>query len=101
MFGGTPEPALLAGMAGVVPYAAASVATLLLTWDINAATHTTTALKGATASNGTPLSLFIGLILSFLLGSSDGSILVGCLATHSNRLWSCPPIFPGCYPLGP
>jgi hypothetical protein len=52
MFGGTPAPALVAGMAGVVPYAAASVATLLLTWDINAATHTTTALKGATASNG-------------------------------------------------
>jgi hypothetical protein len=53
MFGGTPEPALVAGMAGVIPYAAASVATLLLSWDINAATHTTTALKGATASNGT------------------------------------------------
>lgn len=52
MFGGTPAPALFAGMAGVVPYAAASVATLLLTWDINAATHTSTALKGATASNG-------------------------------------------------
>jgi hypothetical protein len=36
----------------VIPYAGASIATLLLTWDINAATHTTTALKGATASNG-------------------------------------------------
>jgi hypothetical protein len=52
MFGGTPEPALLAGLIGVLPYAAASVGTLLLTWDINAATHTSTALKGATAANG-------------------------------------------------
>ena len=52
MFGGTPEPALLAGLAGVMPYAFGSIATLFLTWDINAATHTTTALKGATASSG-------------------------------------------------
>ena len=55
MFGGTPEPALLAGIVGVVPYAAASIATLFLTWDINAATHTAQTLKGATASNGTIL----------------------------------------------
>ena len=53
MFGGTPPPALLAGVIGVVPYATASIATLFLTWDINAATHTTQALKGVTASNGT------------------------------------------------
>ena len=52
MFGGTPEPALLAGLVGVIPYAGASVATLFLSWDINAATHTAKALKGATASNG-------------------------------------------------
>jgi hypothetical protein len=52
MFGGTPEAALFAGMVGVVPYAVTSVATLLLSWDINAATHTAHALKGATASNG-------------------------------------------------
>jgi len=52
MFGGVPEPALLAGLLGVIPYAACSVATLLLTWDINAATHTSQALKGATASHG-------------------------------------------------
>lgn len=54
MFGGTPEPALLAGMAGVIPYAGASVATLFLTWDINAATTMSHQMKGATASNGTP-----------------------------------------------
>jgi hypothetical protein len=53
MFGGAPAPALLAGLLGVIPYAATSVATLLLTWDINAATHTSQALKGATASQGT------------------------------------------------
>jgi len=52
MFGGTPEPALLAGLAGTIPYAACSIANLLLTWDINAATHTAQALKGATASHG-------------------------------------------------
>ena len=54
MFGGTPEPALLAGLVGVVPYAAASIVSLFLTWDINAATYTAQTLKGATASNGTP-----------------------------------------------
>jgi len=101
MFGGTPAPALLAGMAGVIPYAVASVATLFLTWDINAATHTATALKGVTASNGITFSLVMGLIISFLLGSSDGTTLVGYLATHSNRLWSCPTIFPRRNPLGP
>jgi len=53
MFGGTPEPALLAGLFGVMPYAAASIATLFLTWDINAATVGSQALKGTTASNGT------------------------------------------------
>ena len=53
MFGGTPGPALVAGMVGVVPYAIGSIATLFLTWDINAATHTAQVLKGATASNGT------------------------------------------------
>ena len=52
MFGGTPEPALVAGMVGVIPYAVASVATLFLTWDINAATAQSHALKGATASHG-------------------------------------------------
>lgn len=59
MFGGVPEPALLAGLVGVIPYAATSIATLLLTWDINAATHTAHALKGATASNGIPSGLRI------------------------------------------
>jgi hypothetical protein len=58
MFGGTPEPALFAGLLGVIPYAGTSIATLLLSWDINAATHTAHALKGATASNGTNRSLF-------------------------------------------
>src|SRR5271170_5915472 len=58
MFGGTPEPALLAGMVGVLPYAFASIATLFLTWDINAATHTTTVLKGATASSGIKIPRF-------------------------------------------
>ena len=53
MFGGVPEPALFAGLVGVVPYAAASIATLLLTWDINAATHSTHALKDATSQAGT------------------------------------------------
>ena len=53
MLGGTPAPALWAGMAGVVPYAFASVATLFLTWDVNAATSTAHVMKGATASNGT------------------------------------------------
>ena len=52
MFGGTPEPALLAGLFGVLPYAGASIATLLLTWDINAATQGSQALKGATSQSG-------------------------------------------------
>jgi len=59
MFGGVPEPALLAGLVGVLPYAFASVATLLLTWDINAASHSAYALKDATASTGTRTSLGI------------------------------------------
>jgi len=100
MFGGTPEPALIAGMAGVIPYAAASIATLLLTWDINAATHTSTALKGATASNGMTSFLFVSLMVSVLFGSPDCAALVGCVAAYSNRLWSCLAFFPRGNPLG-
>ena len=66
MFGGTPGPALLAGMVGVVPYAVASIATLLLTWDINAATQQAHALKGITASNGKTI-LQLPLTIAFYL----------------------------------
>jgi Protein of unknown function (DUF3429) len=53
MFGGTPAPALVAGLVGVLPYAATSLGTLLLTWDINAATSGNQALHSQTASHGT------------------------------------------------
>jgi hypothetical protein len=52
MFGGVPESALFAGLAGTIPYALTSAATLWLSWDINAATAASHALHGATASGG-------------------------------------------------
>jgi len=54
MFGGTPTPALVAGLVGTIPYAFASLGTLLLTWDINAATQGQQALHSQTASHGIP-----------------------------------------------
>ena len=102
MFGGTPEPALLAGLFGVIPYAAASIATLLLTWDINAATHGSQALKGTTASSGTTPNcpcrcLWVNSILS---RPSHSTAFIGCLTTHPSRLWSCSSLLPRRNPLG-
>ena len=91
MFGGTPAPALLAGMVGVVPYAIASVATLLLTWDINAATHQAHTLKGMTASSGTSIPNVVDT--SILSGSPDCATLARYLATPSDRVWGCSALF--------
>ena len=101
MFGGTPGPALFAGMVGVVPYAAASIATLFLTWDINAATHTTQALKGATASNGTQTPKYLEVDIAYYLDPQTAQHLLEILQPIQIGYGAVLLSFPRCNPLGP